>query len=296
MNLSHENRALAVFRSVRLAWLEARPVVQLIFMLRFTAGVVLSSGAVQRVVEPAVAVAMLAWLAATWAIYLLNGVADLVEDRGNASTRPIASGRLSTGVASRFVVALAAFALFVAAVVSLRLLVLVVLMLVVGGAYSVGPYPLKRSMTGFLFSVGALGLLTYLAGWCAVGVETPNRSLLLFGAAMSIWMGTAGSTKDLSDVRGDRLAGRRTPPLVLGEGRARVMIAILAGLDGCSFLISALTWIDPLVPAATAVCAGAAMIAAAVLSPFSRGDRGKQRRPYRIFMVTQYYAHVTLLL
>ncbi len=296
MLLSHEPRSLDYFRFLRFAWAEARPVVQLIFMLRFSVGVILSADGVESVLRPAVAMAMLAWLAATWAIYLLNGVADIVEDRENASTRPIASGRLPADVAASVVAALATFALVVAATVSVQLLVLVALMLAVGWAYSVGPHPLKRNMAGFLLSVTALGLLTYLAGWCAVGSGTPNGSLLLFGLAMSTWMGTVGSTKDLSDVKGDRLAGRRTPPLVLGESRARAVIAVLAGAVGCSFLALAVTWNETLLPAAAVVCAGATVIAAAVLTPFSEGDKIRRRRPYRIFMITQYGAHATLLL
>jgi 4-hydroxybenzoate polyprenyltransferase len=265
-------------------------------MLRFSVGMTLSADGVESILRPAVAMTMLAWLAATWAIYLLNGVADIVEDRENASTRPIASGRLPADVAVRVVEALATFALVVAAAVSLRLLVLVTLMLTVGWAYSAGPYPLKRNMAGFLLSVTALGLLTYLAGWCAVGTGMPNGSLLLFGVAMSTWMGTVGSTKDLSDVKGDRVAGRKTPPLVLGESRARVVIAVLAGAVGCSFLALAITWNERLLPAAAVVCAGAVAIAAAVLTPFSHGDKPRRRRPYRIFMITQYGAHAILLL
>jgi 4-hydroxybenzoate polyprenyltransferase len=120
--------------------------------------------------------------------------------------------------------------------------------------------------------------------------------LLLFGMAMSTWMGTVGSTKDLSDVKGDRAAGRRTPPLVFGEGRARAVIAGLAGAVGCSFLALAVIWNEELLPAAAVVCAGAAVIAAAVLTAFSQGDKVRRRRPYRIFMITQYGAHAVILL
>lgn len=296
MLLTHEPRFREGISFLRYAWVEARPVVQLIFMLRFSVGVVLSADSVESILRPSVAMTMLAWLAATWAIYLLNGVADIVEDRENASTRPIASGRLPSDVATSVVTALATFALVVAATVSLRLLVLVVLMLAVGWAYSMGPYPLKGNMIGFLLSVTALGLLTYLAGWCAVGSGMPNGSLLLFGVAMSAWMGTVGSTKDLSDVKGDRVAGRRTPPLVLGDGLARVVIAVLAGAVGCSFLALAVAWRGMLLPSAAVVCAGAAVIAIAVLTSFSQGDKARRRRPYRIFMITQYGAHAVILL
>jgi 4-hydroxybenzoate polyprenyltransferase len=296
--LSTQKRTFGEYlKFVRLAWMEARPVVQLIFMLRFSVGALLTADGVDSLLRPSTGLAMLAWLAVTWAVYLLNGVADIAEDRGNASTRPIARGHLPVDVAMGVVRVLAAFALVAAAAVSLAMLVLVVLMFAVGWAYSMGPYPLKRNMVGFLLSVCALGLLTYLAGWCAASGGTPDTSLLLFGPAMSVWMGTVGATKDLSDVRGDRLAGRRTPPLVLGEGPARALIAVMAGLVGCSFLVLAAIWDQPLLlPAAAVVCLGAGVLAVAVLTPFSQGDRQRRRRPYRIFMLTQYGAHATLLL
>src|SRR5262245_37317225 len=136
MLLSRERRPRKYLGFLGLAWEEARPVVQLIFMLRFSVGVLLSASGFGSVVNPTVAVAMVAWLAVTWAIYLLNGVADIVEDRANASARPIASGRLPVEVAVRIVAGLVTFALVLAAAVSVEQFVLVALMFVVGWAYS----------------------------------------------------------------------------------------------------------------------------------------------------------------
>lgn len=283
------------FRVLWLSWREARPVVQLIFLLRFGVGAVLGWAYRDPGVPWAVVVAAVGWFAATWAIYLINGIADVVEDRENRSVRPIASGRLATGPAWVVVCLLGGVAVVCGAVVSSAQLVLVVLMLGVGWAYSMGPYPLKKSVVGFTTSVIALGMLTYLAGWCAVaGAVRPSAALLLFGVVMSCWMGLVGSTKDLSDERGDRKAGRRTLPVVLGERPARAVMAGLAVLLGIAFLIAVATWYARLLPVAIVVLAGALAVAYIALRPV-RDDRALKRRPYRAFMLTQYLAHLTVL-
>jgi 4-hydroxybenzoate polyprenyltransferase len=280
---------------LRLAWREARPIVQLIFMLRFLAGAALSGVSGVELGRPQVLVAAVGWLAATWAIYLLNGVADVVEDRENGSTRPIARGAIPEYSAIRLVWLLAVLALVCAAAVSMAMMVLVGLMLSVGWAYSTGPCPLKRSVPGFFVAVTMLGLLTYLAGWSASGgAGQPCGSVVAFGLMMSLWMGLAGSTKDLSDAKGDRLAGRRTLPVILGDRRARLVIAIAANLLSWTFVIIDANCFDRLLPAAVVVCAGSVALALVALGYSHGGHRYAKRRPYRAFMITQYLAHVTL--
>jgi 4-hydroxybenzoate polyprenyltransferase len=279
---------------LRLAWQEARPVVQLIFMLRFLAGVALGRGEGGAVVDLSLIPAAVSWLAATWAIYLLNGVADTVEDRANGSARPIARGDLPARSAAALVWLLCVVGLCVAAFVSKTHVVLVALLLGIGWAYSMGPRPLKNNMVGFVFAVTALGLLTYLAGWHATAAGIPGGALLLFGMAMSMWMGLGGATKDLSDTKGDRLAGRRTLPVLLGERRARIAMVIGASLVGGSFLTFSVAWMSWLLLAAAVACAGSAALAVVALTPLGDGDRCAKRRPYRVFMVTQYLTHLTL--
>jgi 4-hydroxybenzoate polyprenyltransferase len=279
---------------LRLAWREARPIVQLIFMLRFLAGAALGGTSGVDLGRPHVIAGAAGWLAATWAIYLLNGVADVVEDRENGSTRPIARGALPEHSAIRLVWLLAVLALVCAAAVSMTMVVLVGLMLSVGWAYSIGPCPLKRSIPGFFVAVTALGLLTYLAGWSASGAGQPRGSVVAFGLMMSLWMGLAGSTKDLSDTKGDRLAGRRTLPVILGDRRARLVIAIAANLVSWTFVIIDANCFDRLLPAAMVVCIGSVALALVALGYSNDGHRCAKRRPYRAFMVTQYLAHVTL--
>lgn len=279
-----------------MAWREARPVVQFVFQLRFASGFVLASVARgEFALSPTVFAGAAGWLAATWAIYLMNGIADVVEDRVNGSTRPIARGSLPVTSATTACFLLCAGALGCGALVSFRMVVLVVLMLAVGWAYSFGPRPAKMTVPGFVVSVTALGLLTYSAGSCAAGGEWAIP-LLPFGLVMSFWMGLVGWTKDLSDVEGDRVAGRRTLPVLLGERRARTLMAVVVTVVGWGFLAAAGAASPHLQPAAAVVCCGSVVVAVLLLAPVRRPGRAVRRRPYRAFMITQYAAHVTLLL
>jgi 4-hydroxybenzoate polyprenyltransferase len=281
-------------RLLWLAWQEARPVVQLVFLLRFSAGAALGAERVDVLVEWPVITAAAGWLATTWSIYLVNGVADVVEDRANGSNRPIARGDLSSAPARRTVWLLAVVGLVAAGIVATVLLLLVALMLMVGWAYSLGPHPFKRNVISFALSVTALGILTYLAGWQASGGADPSGSLLLFASMMSLWMALGGSTKDLSDTTGDRLAGRRTLPVILGERRARVVMAGAASLLGWTFAILATLRVSHLLPVADVVCTGSIALTTAALTRVDTADRAVKRRPYKVFMITQYLGHIAL--
>jgi 4-hydroxybenzoate polyprenyltransferase len=285
----------ATVTNLRLCWKEARPVVQGIFALRFCCAALLADHHTNGAVWPRVVAVLGCWVAATWAIYLLNGVADVVEDRENGSVRPIARGILPVDFAKSVVVGLSALAIGFAALISPVVCLLVALHLAAGIAYSTGPRPLKGNVPGFFGAVVALGGLTYLCGWYASGATEIGAPLLLFGGAMSLWMGFGGATKDLSDIAGDRLAGRRTLPVVVGDRAARIAMAIGSSAVGWGFLLAALRWAPSVAPVGFVVCAGSVALAVVVSSNVSRGERFRRRRPYRTFMITQYTAHLTLL-
>jgi 4-hydroxybenzoate polyprenyltransferase len=82
-------------------FLEARPAVQGIFLLRFLAGASfagsLSAG---EVVNFALWTGVALWICATLSVYILNGVMAVEEDRINGSSRPVASGKLSVAHAA----------------------------------------------------------------------------------------------------------------------------------------------------------------------------------------------------
>jgi 4-hydroxybenzoate polyprenyltransferase len=278
---------------LRLAWQEARPVVQIVFLLRFLTGVALATRHAGGLSWSILAAAG-SWSCVTASIYVLNGVSDVAGDRANGSTRPIASGRLPVDTALWTAVALAVVGVALSASVGAPAALLAVLMLGLGWAYSMARKPLKNSMPGFMAVVTAGGLLTYLAGYASVD-HRPCRDLLVFGLAMSLWMGFGGSTKDLSDAEGDRVAGRRTWPVILGERNARLAMAVSALAVGCGFFVAALCAAPGLIGPGVVVLAGSVALATTATTPLSKGSRSVRRRPYRVFMMTQYVAHLTLL-
>lgn len=269
---------------------ESRPAVQVIFLLRYLVGVVLvaqRSWPVARILVGATG-----WACATFAVYVFNGVADYPEDLANGSTRPIARGALPMRTAGVAAAGAAAVGCAAAVTLGVAFAATMLVYLVTGYAYSGRPYPLKRNFSTASISGGLAGLLTYLAGATAAG-RPVGASLLLFAVAMSVWMGGVGGiAKDLSDVPGDRLAGRRTWPVVFGERRARLLLIAVAATVGVAFVIGAATVNARMLWCAATLCAGALAIAAVSLRMPATAVRPRTRLPYRVFMWTQYAGHV----
>lgn len=272
---------------------EARPTVQVIFLLRYCVGVLLCAHGGFPAAR--VGLGALGWSCTTFAIYLFNGVADYPEDAANGSGRPIARGllpvrfALGTAVTAALLGGAAGFALGPGCAA------LTLLYLLIGYAYSGRPYPLKRNFSTASLAGGLAGLLTYLAGAVAVGGPAGNGALL-FAVAMSAWMGGVGGiAKDLSDVAGDRLAGRRTWPVVFGESRARLLLIAAAATVGTAFVVGAATVSVRMLWCAATLCAGALAITAVSARMPADAPRGRSRLPYRVFMWTQYAGHAVVV-
>ena len=302
-------------REISLAWQEARPVVQVMFQIRLLAGAALAAPHAGTVDGQRLLLGAAAWLCATWHVYLLNGMYDRVEDVANGSGRPLASGALPIDAARRIAVGTAGAALVLGAVVSARMCVLVAVMLALGWAYSAGHHPQKANLTGFVLVVCGGGLVTYLAG-CEAANGSPGSGLAVFMLAMSLWMALAGMTKDLSDVAGDAKAGRRTLPIVLGDRAARWLMAVMALSVAGVLLTGAALTAGALMPVGCVLLVGAFLVAASTVLSGTRRvaagsssldagtatspaagvvDRDRQRRPYRVFMLTQYGVHLPVL-
>jgi 4-hydroxybenzoate polyprenyltransferase len=277
-------------RFLHLAFVEARPVVQLIYTMRFLAAFALVSAHTPPARWWCLPVALSTWLCASTCAYLFDGVMDVVEDRINGSTRPIASGRLPRRTAAAITTLLALGALAGAAVLGGPYLYLVPLMLALGFAYSAPPVRLKRWSSTSGATVLVAGMLTFAAGGATSGRLPESPTLALFALAMSSWMGLVGAVaKDFTDVSGDQAVGRRTLAVVRGVRHAARRLSGNAAGVAVVFLIAAIRFSHALLGPAVAVLIGA--IAVTVTSrPQPSG-----RRPYRAFMVTQYAAHVAVL-
>lgn len=281
---------------LRLSWIEARPVVQLMFLLRFLTAVTItaavSAGSGGHVVVHKVVLSAAAWVCATWFTYLLNGLCDQVEDKGNGSRRPIATGALPVPEARRIAAGLAIAAVVFASLTTHWVAVCVLVMLTLGWSYSAGQRPQKATPIGFVVVVFGGGTVTYLAGAQAAG-GAPGRELLVLMCSMSLWMALAGSTKDLSDVDGDRAAGRRTLPVILGDHLARRVMAALTVGVGLLMLAATQAFAPGLAPLAWLLLIGASAVATALMINCSGpANRDRRRLPYRLFMITQWTVHI----
>jgi 4-hydroxybenzoate polyprenyltransferase len=275
---------------IRLCWFEARPIVQLIFLLGFAAGVVLCCHA--DVPFARVSAGAAGWCVATFAVYVCNGVADRAQDVANGSTRPIARGGLSVRFASVAAVLGAAAGCAVAGWLGPWTLAAMAGFLVLGYAYSGPHFPFKRTYCSASIG-GGLGLLTYLGGALSTA-RPPGSGVLVFGVMMSLWMGAAGGiAKDFSDVVGDRAAGRRTWPVMFGERRARRLLMMAALAVAAAFSLTAAVYSERLSWCAAAVCLGAAAVVPACVRP-SQGRGRAGRLPCRPFMRTQYLNNAVL--
>jgi 4-hydroxybenzoate polyprenyltransferase len=278
-------------RTLRHLWEEARPVVQLVFQLRFLTGMSFSTAVTRGRLEPDSLVATVGWLGVVLAVYLLNGVSDVAGDRVNGSARPLATGRLGVRTAQVATVLAGLGGLAACWSVNPRCGALAVAMLALGAVYSIGPRAAKNSPAGAALVCAGGGLLTFLAGATAAGGGLRDPEWVVAGL-LSLWMGVAGGTKDFDDAQGDALAGRHTLPVRLGDRRARVVVAggvfllaVVAGGAACHFAAGEA---DVALPAAVLAVGGGA-VAFRTLRPIRRRDA------YRLFMATQWIAVLSAL-
>ncbi|QIN77659.1 hypothetical protein GBA65_03085 [Rubrobacter marinus] len=170
----------------------------------------------------------------------------------------------------------------------------VVAALVLGWLYSGPPFYLKRRPAGWAALGVVTALITYNAGTRPTG-RGDTISFAVFSAAMALWLGIVSQTKDLSDIEGDRQAGRRSGPVVWGENTARLVFSGVALCLGGMLLLSAVSLAPALLASALVLASGATFVAAISLGPWGRGDRSRRRRPYKAFMLTQYGANLAVV-
>lgn len=267
---------------------EARPKVLVIGGLRFAAGALLSGGLLFSVT---MLTGLTAWVLLTIAVYVLNGLTDIVADRTNGSTRPVASGRLSVraGRAAVWVSMLSAVALSLT--VSWAFAAHLIIALVLGVRYSTGARPAKASSTGAFLTVVAGGLLTYHAGLLAGG-GSMTVAYVVFSTSLSLWIGVGSIAKDLTDIDGDRAAGRHTLAVVRGATTAAACSA------GAAVAIAVgLLWASTgeySTAAHLRLTAIVIVLGTTVLTLISM-DVIQRHWAYRTFMYTQFVAHGSLL-
>lgn len=284
---------------------ESRPLVQAVFALRFCCGGVLAAAhagtqSVSLFTQGAAIAA--AWILATMAGYLFNGLKDVREDRLNGVERPISRGELAPERAATVGWACVALAAILATSAGPLAMSALALFMALGYLYSAGPVPLKGRPLASLGTVLAGTALTYLAGalpWRGVAQDGwpwgVSGDTVVVVASLVLWTTLVGATtKDLSDLRGDLASGRR--PLI---SRARPT-AVRRGIATAAVLVAALPLLagtpTPLTVALGCVLlTGAVAVGHRLTSAVGATDRAAARAPYRVFMGTQVAAHLLVV-
>ncbi|MBN1163838.1 MAG: UbiA family prenyltransferase [Candidatus Krumholzibacteriota bacterium] len=171
---------------------------------------------------------ILSFTALLGAVYIINQITDREADRANRKLFLIPEGIISPAAAKLECGILIAVSLLSGyLLLPFEFLIILLLSLALGAAYSLEPIRLKRRSGGdVLANALGNGILNTLAGWVACGAPLAGWSVLLPYplAVASVHLCTA-----LADIEGDRLCGLRTSGVALGRQRGILFSTLLMG-------------------------------------------------------------------
>lgn len=183
----------------------------------------------------------LASLLVTAGTYIMNDLVDADLDRANGKKRPIPSGLVSKRQAWTFV-ALAFGLAVLLTIITFRpiSMVIVTVMLAIGITYSMPRIALMKRFVIKTVSIATFYILCALLGMTSaynldLAMESPVlvTSVLL---TLALMVFISSTLNDMGDVDGDKAAGRRTIPIVIGKGNTIKLSMILAAS------VLAVTW------------------------------------------------------
>jgi len=177
-------------------------------------------------------------------MYVLNDLIDADIDRVNSKNRPIPSGLVSKTQAWTFIILTNTLAVGISQVTfNLVTSILLAPMILIGILYSL---PKKTAlMNRFLVKNIAIALFYMLCAMLgftssySIDLAIKDPIVAIHVMAMSGIMIFVGSTvNDLGDIKGDKGAGRRTIPIVLGGSKTVKMLGmLLATMPAISWLL-----------------------------------------------------------
>jgi 4-hydroxybenzoate polyprenyltransferase len=179
-------------------------------------------------------------------MYILNDLVDADVDKTNLKNRPIPSGRVSKKQAWTFIMLTNGAALgILISTLAIDSIIFVMPMMLIGILYST---PKKIAlMNRFVIKNIAIAsfymLCTMLGITWSYGIELAinNPIVAIHAITMSGIMIFVGSTiNDLGDIKGDKAAGRRTIPIVLGgENTVKMLIILSVSMPAISWMLYA---------------------------------------------------------
>jgi 4-hydroxybenzoate polyprenyltransferase/Tfp pilus assembly protein PilF len=187
-----------------------------------------------------------------------NDLADRDTDAVSNPDRPLARRALGERDVLWLAALFGVWSVALAASVHTMALLLVLAYDAVGLLYSAPPFRLRRFFPLATLLLAGCSVLAMLAGFSVLAgpdalLFFPRRAVVLLVIAFM----TAFHFKDMKDIEGDRAAGIRTLPVLLGRPRARWVVAalMLAAYVAVPPLVGrgGILWLSPLFGLATAV-------------------------------------------
>jgi geranylgeranylglycerol-phosphate geranylgeranyltransferase len=162
---------------------------------------------------------------AALATYMYNDVTDINIDKLNSYKRPLVSGKATKNEVLTLAMILNATALTLVYLTTIYATLAVLSFIILGIIYSHPKTGLKEKFPHKTITTATGGALASLVGGLAVGNMLPY--VFYAGLVSFAFLFIMGPIADISDLKGDRAAGRRTFPLVVGVNKT-LIIMILA--------------------------------------------------------------------
>ena len=177
-------------------------------------------------------------------MYILNDLVDADLDKTSLKNRPIPSGRVSKKQAWAFILLTNGAALgILISTFAIDSIIFVIPMMLIGILYST---PKKIAlMNRFVIKNVAIALFYMLCSMLGITwsydieLAINNPIVAIHTITMSGIMIFVGSTvNDLGDIKGDKAAGRRTIPIILGgENTIKMLIILLVSMPTISWML-----------------------------------------------------------
>ena len=169
-------------------------------------------------------------------MYILNDLVDTDLDRLNRKNRPLSSGQVSRRQAWFFIIITNGVAILLS-IITFNFLagIISVLMAAIGILYSAPKIALMRRFVLKTLSIAIFYMLCALLGMTSsysLNLVRHNPTVAVHTIIMlGIMIFVSSMLNDLGDVQGDKLAGRRTIPIVLGSNNAiKLMILLISSM------------------------------------------------------------------
>jgi 4-hydroxybenzoate polyprenyltransferase len=177
-------------------------------------------------------------------MYILNDLVDADVDKTNLKNRPIPSGLVSKKQAMIFIILTNGAALgILISTLAIASIMFVMPMILIGVFYStpkkialMNRFVMKNIAIAFFYMLCTMLGITWSYG---MELAVNNPIMAIHAITMSGIMIFVGSTiNDLGDIKGDKAAGRRTIPIVLGgKNTVRLLSILLVSMPTISWAL-----------------------------------------------------------